>query len=269
MASALEGITVLDITQGMAGALATMMLCDNGARVVHVETPDDDERQSRPGYSVWDRGKESVTVDLSELLRPRSEGDTGSSASFRRLIESADVLVESFSPAASYQSLVDADALASANPRLVHCSITAYGKRGPLKDEPPIDDLVMARMGVSANLPGFRPGPVHVAHSFPSIGAALLAAVGVVSALYAREKTGRGRSVETSLMAGTLLYQPKVVGRSLIPTRSRTPRPVAFRSTASWSAPTGSGSSWGAFTPDSSRLPPRSWVLSTSWTTPC
>ena len=217
MASALDGITVLDITQGMAGALATMMMCDNGARVVHVETPGDEERQSRPGYSVWDRGKQSVALDLPELLRSRSGSGPGAAERFQELVGSADVLVESFAPSSEYGPLIDADALTTANPRLVHCSITAYGKRGPLKDEPPIDDLVMARMGISANLPGFRPGPVHMAHPFPSVGAALLAAVGVVSALYSREKTGRGRSVETSLMAGALLYQPRVVGEKLEP----------------------------------------------------
>src|SRR6266567_331596 len=69
-------------------------------------------------------------------------------ASYARLIRAADVLVESFAPSSRYQAIVPFDWLSALNPRLVHCSITAYGKHGPLKDEAPIDDLVMARMGI-------------------------------------------------------------------------------------------------------------------------
>ena len=66
--------------------------------------------------------------------------------------------------------MVPFDWLSALNPRLIHCSITAYGKHGPLKDEPPIDDLVMARMGILGSQPGFRPPPVHVVHPLPSVG---------------------------------------------------------------------------------------------------
>src|SRR5262249_25311985 len=88
---------------------------------------------------------------------------------------------------------------------------------GPLKDEPPIDDLVMARLGILGSQPGFRPPPVHVVHPLPSVGAAILAAQGITAALLAREKTGLGRKVDTSLMAGALMYHPKVVGDKLLP----------------------------------------------------
>jgi crotonobetainyl-CoA:carnitine CoA-transferase CaiB-like acyl-CoA transferase len=100
---------------------------------------------------------------------------------------------------------------------LIHCSITAYGKHGPLRDEAPIDDLVMARMGILGSQPGFRPPPVHVVHPLPSVGAALLAAQGIAAALLAREKTGLGRTVDTSLMAGALVYHPKLTGDKLLP----------------------------------------------------
>lgn len=109
------------------------------------------------------------------------------------------------------------DWLSSLNPRLVHCSITAYSKHGPLKGEPPVDDLVMARTGILGSQPGFRPPPVHVVHPLPSVRAAMLAAQGISAALLAREKTGMGRKVETSLMAGALLYRPKVTGEKLVP----------------------------------------------------
>ncbi|MBT4045890.1 MAG: hypothetical protein HOF11_20495, partial [Rhodospirillaceae bacterium] len=111
--------------------------------------------------------------------------------------------------------LVAHERLAEINPRLGSCSLTAYGKRGALKDEPPIEDLVLARMGVLGGMPGFRPPPVHVVHPLPTVGAAILACLGIAAALLAREQTGRGRSVETSLMAGALLYHPKVIAENV------------------------------------------------------
>ena len=220
MASALDGITVLDLTKGVAGAMATMFLCDNGARVIRIEA---DEGQG-PNHMVWDRGKESVVLDIftpdsadshakEAGLRPDGTVESGGDAAIiRKLVQAADVVVESFAPSSRFQSVVSYESLAPINPRLVHCSITAYGRRGPLQDEPPLDDLVMARTGILARQPAFRPGPVHVVHPVPSVGAALLAAQGIVASLYWREKTGRGRAVETSLMSGALLYTGAAAG---------------------------------------------------------
>jgi crotonobetainyl-CoA:carnitine CoA-transferase CaiB-like acyl-CoA transferase len=226
MASALDGMTILDLTEGAAGALATMLLCDHGARVIRVVDMQASALR-RGGYRVWDRGKECIRLDLSQIERiqldRRTPTATGQAMSedpsyvWARLICSVDVLVEDFSPASSRQNLVHADWLSALNPRLVHCSITAYSKHGPLNDEPPIDDLVMARAGILTTQPGFRSGPVHVVHPLPSVGAALLAAQGIAAALLAREKTGLGRTVETSLLAGALLYHPKVAGEKLAP----------------------------------------------------
>jgi crotonobetainyl-CoA:carnitine CoA-transferase CaiB-like acyl-CoA transferase len=238
MASALDGITILDLAQGPAGALATMILCDHGARVIRVvDTRDAAPR--RGGYLVWDRGKECVRLDLSRI-GPAAQPDSsrmsaGQTAgedpadSYARLVRSADVLIEDFPPSSGHQVLVDSAWLVALNPRLVHCSITAYGRYGPLKDEPPIDELVMARTGIMGSQPGFRPGPVHVVHPLPSVGGALLAAQGIAAALLAREQTGLGRTVETSLMAGALLYHPKVTGEKLAP--------HVFQSNPSGSAP--------------------------------
>lgn len=208
MTTALDGIKVIDLSDGMAGALAGMFLCDNGARVIRVDTRGAEERRSNPGYAVWDRGKESVFLDLSA-----SPGDD--SALFRRLVAGCDVLLESMGPSSPLQAIVSYDRLRAINPRLVHCSITPYGREGPLKDQPADDDLVMARVGILANQPSFRPGPVHVIHPLPSVGAGILAAQGIAAALYAREKTGSGRKVDTSLMAGALLFAPKVTGEKL------------------------------------------------------
>jgi crotonobetainyl-CoA:carnitine CoA-transferase CaiB-like acyl-CoA transferase len=211
MASTLDGITVLDLGTGAAAAFATMLLSDLGARVVRVTDPGVPLHRDG-GFVVWDRGKECVALDLSSL---NLGGDGEDTQLFRRLVAGADVLVEDFAPSSELQRLVDPGWLSATNGRLVSCSITAYGKRGPLKDEPPIEELVLARTGVMGGMPGFRPAPVHIVHPLPTVGAALFANLGIAAALLARETTGRGRTVETSLMAGALLYHPKVIGEKL------------------------------------------------------
>jgi crotonobetainyl-CoA:carnitine CoA-transferase CaiB-like acyl-CoA transferase len=238
MASAFDGMTILDLTEGPAGALTTMLLCDHGARVIRV-VDIHDAAPRRGGYLVWDRGKEGRRLDLSTISHAPPPDSSRATAGERvpedpteiyaRLVRSADVLIEDFAPSSGRQSLVDSHWLSALNPCLVHCSITAYGKHGPLRDEPPIDELVMARMGILGSQPGFRPGPVHVVHPLPSVGGAILAAQGIAAALLAREKTGFGRTVETSLMAGALLYHPKVTGEKLAP--------HVFQSNPSGSAP--------------------------------
>lgn len=203
MAGALQDITVIDLTRGAAGALATLFLSDHGARVLRVI--DDVAQLHRDGgFRVWDRGKEAVLcpVDNEEQLAA--------------LIAGADIVLEDFGPAARPTALA-ARKLRAANPRLIVTSITAYGETGPLAGEPAIDDLVLARLGILAGLPGFRDGPIHAAHPLPSVGAGILAALGSAAALYDREATGHGRHVETSLVAGALLYHPKVVGENLKP----------------------------------------------------
>src|SRR6056297_209821 len=207
MTRPLDGITILDLTSGAAGALATMFLSDCGARVIRAIRPEAPLFRDG-GFVIWDRGKEAVELDPSS-----ADGATA----LGRMLPNLDGLIEDFGPSHSMQALVAADQLKARNPRLVSCSITAYGKHGPLKDEPPIDDLVLARSGVMGGMPGFRPAPVHVIHPLPSVGAGLFACIGVAASLLAREETGRGRKVETSLLAGALLYHPKVVGEGIAP----------------------------------------------------
>ena len=204
MPGALDGITVLDLTTDRPGALSGMFLCDNGARVIRIESPDAANDRTQPIYMVWDRGKESVELDISVEQE-----------AFRKLVANADVIIEDFAPNSPLQAIVDYGGLRRINPRLVHCSITAYGKRGPMRDEPGDEHLVMARMGILASQPGFRKGPVHVVHPVVNLGTAVLAAQGITASLYAREKTGYGRKVDTSVMAGAMMFAPKVIGERL------------------------------------------------------
>lgn len=218
MASALDGITILDLGTGAACAMATMFLSDHGARVIRLVAPQEPHFREG-GFIVWDRGKDCLAFDMDRAAMDLAAGSApafGSDADrFSTLVAAADVVIEDFAPSSPRQQLVKAAWLQRINPRLVHCSVTAYGKAGPWKDDPPIDELVLARTGVMAGMPGYRPAPVHIVHPLPTVGAALFASIGIAAALLARERTGRGRSVSTSLMAGALLYHSKIAGDRL------------------------------------------------------
>ena len=212
--SALDGITVIDISTGLAGALASMFLADNGARVVRVAFRDEDVTRHPDIYAVYDRGKDVVRLDP----------DATSPDTLGAMFTDADVVIDDLTPNSPLRARLDIDALRSEHQRLVHCSITAYGADGPLKDEPADHDLVAARTGILASQPSYRGGPIHVVHPVACVGAALLAAIGICAALYRREKAGVGARVETSLMAGALLYTPKAVSDE-IPIRNVLPSP--------------------------------------------
>ncbi len=207
MARPLEGVTVLDLSVHDAGALATQFLSDCGARVLRAVNPKAPLFRDG-GFVIWDRGKEAIAFDPDQ---------PDAAEVLAGLIPGLDILIEDFAPSSPHQALVAADRLKALNPRLIACSITAYGKQGPLKDDPPVDDLVLARSGVLGGMPGFRAAPVHTVHPLPSVGAGIFAAIGVAAALLARETTGRGRMVETSMLAGALLYHPKVLGDGIAP----------------------------------------------------
>jgi crotonobetainyl-CoA:carnitine CoA-transferase CaiB-like acyl-CoA transferase len=225
MAGVLDGVTVLDLSWGVAGPMAGMLLADNGASVTRIERPAGDPFVRQSGYAVWHRGKRRAAIDLS-----RADGHDA----FMALAADADVVVESFSPGTTHRLGIDHDALAAVNPRIITCSISGYGHDTRHAERPGYDALVAARTGllfdhrgrVGGPLPTIngqepphpefdapdglrrgaaRPGPAFPRSTFPSLGAALLATLGISAALRAREITGRGQHVETSLLQGVLL----------------------------------------------------------------
>jgi formyl-CoA transferase/CoA:oxalate CoA-transferase len=201
---ALDGITVVDLTRHMAGPYATLVLADHGADVVKVETLQGDS--SRHGgtdyfgdqsamFLLWNRGKRSITVDI------RSEQGK---EIVRELSRTADVFVENFRPGVAERAGFGYEALSAVNPRLVYCSISAFGPTGPLAPSPGTDPVVQAISGVISvtGEPG-TPGSL-VGVPVADYTGAMIAVQGIVMALFARERTGRGQLVEAPMLFGML-----------------------------------------------------------------
>ncbi|AXQ28141.1 CoA transferase [Solimonas sp. K1W22B-7] len=222
MAGVLEKLKVLDLTWGIAGPMATMLLADNGAEVTKIEPPGGDPFRNQLGYKVWQRGKRSAILDLKNADDKKT---------FLALAQTADVLVESYSPGTTDKLGIDYKTLSALNPRLVYCSITGYGRDNELSNRPAYDALVQARTGLMHEQRGWaegalnhmngepdpypdleipqdwvqgaaREGPLFVASHWPSLGAFFTASLGISAALRAREITGKGQWVETSLLQG-------------------------------------------------------------------
>jgi crotonobetainyl-CoA:carnitine CoA-transferase CaiB-like acyl-CoA transferase len=219
----LQGLEVLDLSTGIAGPMTGMLLADHGARVTRIERPGPDPFEGLSGSRVWLRGKRRATLDL----RDESDRDV-----FLALARRADVVIESFRPGVADRLGVDHTTLLAANPRLVHCTITAYGETGAHADRPGYDALVAARTGQQFEsrgvvgttigrlsgtevLPGYeapegctvgapRPGPLFSGVPWISVATFYNASVAINAALVAREVTGRGQHVHTSMLQGAL-----------------------------------------------------------------
>lgn len=223
----LHGLRVVDLTRNFAGPYSTMILGDLGADVVKVEHPDggDDTRRWKPplwkgesaSFLACNRNKRSLTVDLN-----RPEGI----AVVQRLAQDADVLVESFRPGSLEKRGLGYDTLREANPRLIYCSISAYGSRGPLRDSPGYDPILQAYTGM-IELTGEPDGsPTRLPIGINDLGAGMWAVIGILSAVMARQQSGEGCKVETSLFesaAWWLNYHlAGFLGSGVLPTRQGT-----------------------------------------------
>ena len=199
MPGILDGIRIIDASQGLAGALVTLLLAEQGADVIKVEPPGGDPmRQIEPGFFIWYRSKRSITLDL----------DTAAGrARLRELLERSDVLVESFPPADSARFELDYTALKAPFPHLIHCKISGYGMDHPWRDRPSIEALVAARTGLYHHQAGVRhDGPTFMYCPYANYGAAFTASLGICGALRVRLHSGRGQFVDTSLMDGVAFF---------------------------------------------------------------
>jgi crotonobetainyl-CoA:carnitine CoA-transferase CaiB-like acyl-CoA transferase len=203
----LDGILVADFSRVLAGPLAAMLLGDLGADVVKVERPDggDDTRAWGPPwrgeeatyYLGLNRNKRSLALDL---------GDDGDVALARELAARADVLIESFRPGLMARWGLDGETLRASNPRLVTCSVTAFGTQSEDARALPGYDFLAQAMGGLMSVTGERDGrPLKTGSAVVDLVCGLLAAIGIQAALAERERTGRGRHVEVSLMDAALM----------------------------------------------------------------
>jgi crotonobetainyl-CoA:carnitine CoA-transferase CaiB-like acyl-CoA transferase len=204
----LAGYRVLELAHLIAGPVAGCYLADMGADVVKIEQPGAGDA-SRTAYradvgdmtSVFltvNRNKRSVALDLS-----RPEGR----AAFARLAATADVVIEAYKGGVAERLGIDYDRLAPEHPRLVYCSVSAFGPTGPWREKPGLDMLVQAMGGLMATTGERGGGPVLVGAPVLDTIGALLAGQGILTALLHRERTGRGQRVDVSLLGGALLAQ--------------------------------------------------------------
>lgn len=196
----LRGLRVIDLTRVLAGPYCAMMLGDMGAEVVKVEEPahGDDTRAWAPHRKGWstfflglNRSKKSVALDLKSL-----EG----AGALRRLISTADVLIENFRPGSLTRLGFGYEAVSALNPRLVYCSITGYGHGGPKKDLPGYDAVIQGECGLM-DVTGHPDGPpTRVGVAITDYLAGLYAMNGILLALRDRDRTGKGQHVDIALM---------------------------------------------------------------------
>ena len=197
MSQICQGVNVLEIGAGSAAAsMAGMVLADAGARVWKVEPPEGDRlRRTKPsGFLVWNRGKESVVVDLRTRAGQQQ---------FRGLAADADVVIEGFAPGTTRSWGIDAQALRGLHPHLVHVAITGFGATGPYSKIKASDALVAAKVGIwSRGSFSHRAGASVAPVAWGSYGAAMQAVAGILGALLVRDRTGRGQALDATLVSG-------------------------------------------------------------------
>ncbi|SIT08294.1 Crotonobetainyl-CoA:carnitine CoA-transferase CaiB [Roseivivax lentus] len=193
----LDGITVVALEQAVAAPYASGRLADAGARVIKIERVEGDFARGydalvngESAYFVWlNRGKESIRLDVK---KPDDH------ALLDRMIAGADVFIQNLAPGAAARLGFGADTLLARFPRLIHCSISGYGEEGPYRDQKAYDLLIQAESGLCA-INGTEDGAARVGVSVCDIAAGMTAFQAILQALFARERTGRGRAIDVSL----------------------------------------------------------------------
>lgn len=197
----LEGIKVIDLGHFIAGPMCTMMLGDMGADVIKVELPDrpDDSRSLGPPfvggeaayYLCFNRSKRGLTIN------------TRTSAGIdilKKLLKGADVLLENFRVGVIAEMGLSYEEVSAFNPAIIYCSISGYGQDSPMKDKPGFDAMIQGESGFM-DITGFPDGlPTRAGIALSDNIAAIYAVQGILLALIAREKTGRGQYIDVALM---------------------------------------------------------------------
>jgi CoA:oxalate CoA-transferase len=208
-----SGVTVIDLTRVLAGPFSTMILSDLGARVIKVETPGtgDDAREYGPfvnGKSAYfvsvNRGKESIALNLK---------DDADRVIFEKLLDTADIIVENYRPGTMEKLGYGWEDLHAKYPKLIYAACSGFGHTGPHSKRPAYDMVVQA-MGGIMSITG-QPGgePTRVGMSIGDIGAGLYTTIGMVTALYDRERTGQGRKLDIGMLDCQIAFCENAIAR--------------------------------------------------------
>ncbi len=227
MTKALEGIKVIDFTRVLAGPFCTMLLADMGAEVIKVERPDvgDDSRYFGPFvgdeslyYNGINRNKYSVEFDLK---------DSKDKEVLLNLIKGADVIVENFRPGTMEKLGLSYEEVKEMNPGIVYASCSGFGQTGPYSKKPAYDLIVQALGGIMSvtGQPGDK--PTKVGSSIADIIAGIYTALGVMTALYHRERTGKGQMVDVSMLDAQVSILENALARYFATGES--PEPIGNR----------------------------------------
>lgn len=213
---ALDGLRVVDLTRVLGGPYCTMILADHGADVIKIEPPQGDEvRDWGPPFLEHEDGTRDASYFLGVNRNKRALAlDIGKPAGrevLLRLLNGADVLIENFKPGSmeKWDLGYEAD-LAPRFPRLIHCRVSGFGAHGPLGGLPGYDAIVQAMCGLmSVNGEPDR-GPLRIAMPMVDMGTGLYSAVGILMALYERQRSGRGQFLDMTLHdCGLALLHPQ------------------------------------------------------------
>ncbi len=205
ISGALEGTVCIDVSGHVAGPYASSLLGDLGCEVIKVELPNggDTHRGRNPKYEGYgpsfralNRNKKSVTLDL----RHKKGGEV-----LRKLLATADIFLENFRPPTRAKLGLDYEELAKLNPKLIHCSISGYGQSGPYRDKPGFDTIGQALSGMMSLVTDLD-DPKVAGVSFVDHSAGIFASHGIMAALLARAKTGRGQFIDVSLLQVAIAF---------------------------------------------------------------
>lgn len=216
MARPLEGIKVIDFSRALAGPYCTMLLADMGAEVIKIEVPGsgDESRAWGPPFIEGEaayflsinRNKKSITLNLK---------NEKAKAIAQKLVASADVLLESNRPGAMERLGLGYEEVKKINPKIIYASISGFGQTGPYRTRPGFDQVLQGYGGIMGLTGEKDGGPLKVGIAVTDIATGMFAAIGIVTALYHRQKTGVGQHVDASMLDGQVSWLTYQAGRYL------------------------------------------------------
>ncbi len=199
---AFEGLRIIDLAQVRSGPTCVKQFADFGADVIRIEPPPQSGRTemmtgARDGADMLNlhRNKRQITLDLKA---------PGAKEVLHRLIRSADVLVENYRPDVKERLGIDYDSLAAINPRIILASISGFGQDGPYRERPGFDQIAQGMSGMMSVTGRSGEGPMRVGAAVVDVATGLYAALGVMTALHERQRSGRGQWVQASLLQSGL-----------------------------------------------------------------